>query len=97
VSWPEPKGGFFLWTVFPEPVNTDALLTRAVARAVVYVAGSAFYIDGRSSNLARLAFSAAPPARIDEGVRRLAAAVRDELDAARASELSAPSARGRPA
>jgi len=97
VSWPEPKGGFFLWTAFPEQVNTDALLTRAVARAVVYVAGSAFYVDGRSSNLARLAFSAAPPARIDEGVRRLAAAVREELDAARASELSAPSAQGRPA
>ena len=35
VSWPEPKGGFFLWAAFPERVNTDVLLTRAVARAVV--------------------------------------------------------------
>jgi 2-aminoadipate transaminase len=97
VSWPEPKGGFFLWTAFPERVNTDALLTRAVAHAVVYVAGSAFYIDGRSSHLARLSFSAAPPARIEEGVRRLAAAVREELGAVRTSEWSAPSAQGRPA
>jgi 2-aminoadipate transaminase len=97
VSWPEPKGGFFLWAAFPEGVNTDVLLTRAVARAVVYVAGSAFYVDGRSSNSARLAFSAPSPARIEEGVRRLAAAVRDELGASTASALAAPAAPGRPA
>jgi 2-aminoadipate transaminase len=97
VSWPEPKGGFFLWAAFPERVNTDALLTRALARAVVYVAGSAFYVDGRSSNLARLAFSAPSAARIEEGVRRLAAAVREELDVSTSSALAAPGAPGRPA
>jgi 2-aminoadipate transaminase len=97
VSWPEPKGGFFLWAAFPERVNTDALLTRALARAVVYVAGSAFYVDGRSSNLARLAFSAPSAARIEEGVRRLAAAVREELDVSTSSVLAAPGAPGRPA
>ena len=85
VSWPEPKGGFFLWAAFPERVNTDALLTRAIARAVVYVAGSAFYVDGRSSNLARLAFSAASAPRIEEGIRRLAAAVREKLDVSTSS------------
>lgn len=97
VSWPEPKGGFFLWAAFPERVNTDALLTRALARAVVYVAGSAFYVDGRSSNLARLAFSAPSAARIEEGVRRLAAAVREELDVSTSSVLATPGAPGRPA
>ena len=95
VSWPEPKGGFFLWAAFPERVNTDALLTRALARAVVYVAGSAFYVDGRSSNLARLAFSAPSAARIEEGVRRLAAAVREELDASTSSVSATPGAPGR--
>ena len=97
VSWPEPKGGFFLWAAFPERVNTDAMLTRAVARAVVFVAGSAFYVDGRSSNLARLAFSAASSARIEEGVRRLAGAVRDELEAVTSSGLPTPAAPGRSA
>ena len=96
VSWPEPKGGFFLWAAFPERVNTDALLTRALARAVVYVAGSAFYVDGRSSNLARLAFSAPSAARIEEGVRRLAGAVREELDVSTSSVFAAPGAPGRP-
>jgi 2-aminoadipate transaminase len=91
VSWPEPKGGFFLWAKFPERINTDTLLARAVKQAVVYVAGSAFYVDGRASECARLAFSSNPPARIDEGVRRLAAAVREELNAAATVPLSSVS------
>jgi 2-aminoadipate transaminase len=90
VTWPAPKGGFFLWAAFPERLNTDALLARAIARSVVYVAGSAFYVDGRTGNLARLAFSAPSAERIDEGIRRLAAAVREEL-AATASVSSAAS------
>ena len=78
VSWPEPKGGFFLWASL-HGVNTDALLERAIAQRVVYVAGSAFFVDGRSSEQVRLSFSAPSHARIEEGIRRLAAAVREEL------------------
>jgi 2-aminoadipate transaminase len=78
VTWTAPGGGFFLWASFAHEVNTDALLNRAVAHGVVYVAGSAFFVDGRSSNFARLAFSAPSHARIDEGIRRLARAVREE-------------------
>jgi 2-aminoadipate transaminase len=81
VSWPEPRGGFFLWAAFPETINTDAMLTRAIAQRVVYVAGSAFFVDGRSGNLARLSFSAPSAERIEQGIARLARAVRDELDA----------------
>jgi len=81
VSWPEPKGGFFLWAAFPESISTDALLTRALAHAVIYVAGSAFYVDERSSHRARLSFSAPSIERIEVGVQRLARAVREELDA----------------
>ena len=93
VTWPAPKGGFFLWAAFPERVNTDVLLARAIANRVVYVAGSAFYVDGRTSHQARLAFSASSAERIDEGIRRLAAAVRAEL----AVTASVPSASSQPA
>ena len=85
VSWPEPKGGFFLWASFGDRVNTDALLPRAIAHSVVYVAASAFFVDGRSNNQARLSFSAPSHERIEEGIRRLRAAVHEELaDPARA-------------
>ncbi|HWF86998.1 MAG TPA: PLP-dependent aminotransferase family protein, partial [Vicinamibacterales bacterium] len=82
VSWPEPKGGFFLWPALPDSIDTDTLLTRALAHAVVYVAGSAFYVDGRGSNRMRLSFSAPSIERIDEGIERLARAVREALSSA---------------
>jgi 2-aminoadipate transaminase len=81
VTWVTPKGGFFLWALFPPGVDTDAMLPRALAERVMYVAGSAFFADGRTSRFARLSFSAPPIPRIDEGIRRLAAAVRQEIEA----------------
>lgn len=79
VSWPEPKGGFFLWAALPESIDTEKMLHRAVRHGVVYVAGSAFYVDGRPSHRIRLSFSAPTHERIRQGIRRLAEAVRDEL------------------
>jgi len=79
VTWPEPKGGFFLWASFDARVNADALLERAIAHRVVYVAGSAFFVDGRSTSDARLSFSFPSPERIEEGIRRLGAAIREHL------------------
>src|SRR5262249_55735416 len=82
VTWPAPRGGFFLWATFPGRVDTESMLSRAIAERVVYVAGSAFFVDGRTGPLARLSFSAPSPDRIDEGIRRLGAALRNELQAA---------------
>lgn len=86
VSWPTPKGGFFLWTSFPDAVNTDRLLPRAIAHGVLYVPGSAFYVEHQADHHMRLSFSAPSHERIEAGIRRLASAVREELATARASE-----------
>lgn len=79
VSWPAPRGGFFLWATLPEQIDADNMVARAVERGVIYVAGSAFFVDGRGHNVIRLAFSAPSHENIREGVSRLGAAVRDEL------------------
>jgi 2-aminoadipate transaminase len=78
LTWPDPRGGFFLWALLPPLVDADVLLTRAIAHGVVYVAGQAFFVNGSGRHFVRLSFSAPPPDRIEEGVRRLAAAVRKE-------------------
>ena len=39
VSWPEPRGGFFLWASLPEGCDTEAMLPRAIEQRVIYVAG----------------------------------------------------------
>jgi 2-aminoadipate transaminase len=78
LTWPDPRGGFFLWASLPPLVDADVLLPRAIAHGVVYVAGQAFFVNGSGRHFVRLSFSAPPPDRIEEGVRRLAAAVQEE-------------------
>lgn len=94
VSWPEPKGGFFLWARFPPGIDTDALLTRAVKRGVVFVPGSAFYVEPRDTDRARLSFSAPTLQQIETAAGRLAAAVREWSDS-EAAQWAKPSARSR--
>ncbi|MBP1633684.1 MAG: lysN 2 [Acidobacteria bacterium] len=79
VSWPEPKGGFFLWVSLPGGCDTDEMLPRAIERRVIYVAGRAFFVDGSGGHTMRLSFSLPSGERIVEGVRRLARLVKAEL------------------
>ena len=76
VSFTEPDGGYFLWVELPDDVDVDRLLPAAAKRGVAVVKGSDFLLDGGKHAL-RLAYSAVTVAQIDEGVRRLAAAIED--------------------
>jgi 2-aminoadipate transaminase len=89
VSWPDPRGGFFLWATLPEGIDADAMVARAIDHGVIYVAGDAFFVNGSGQQQIRLSFSAPTPERIDEGVKRLAATIREEL-AQRHAEPPAP-------
>ena len=91
VTWPDPRGGFFLWATLPAAIDSDTMIPRAVEHGVIYVAGEAFFVNGEGHNIIRLSFSAPPPARIKEGVSRLAGAVRAELEVrSRAAAPSSP-------
>ena len=79
LSWPAPKGGFFLWAKLPEGYQDITLLERALEQRLVFVIGSAFYVDGTGHDRIRLSFSAPPPDRIEEGVRRLAGVLIESL------------------
>lgn len=71
VTWTRPKGGLFLWVRFPESIDASDILREAIPHKVAFVVGSAFFPDGSGRNTARFNFSAADPARIREGIRRL--------------------------
>jgi len=73
LTWTEPKGGFFLWATLPEGYRDVALLDQCLSRGLIFVIGSAFYVDGRGHDKIRLSFSAPDTSRIREGVVRLAA------------------------
>ena len=81
VTWTPPRGGFFLWVTLPAALDADALLTRALESAVSFVTGAAFFVDGSGQHTVRLSFSQPADDRIDEGVSRLARAMRNELAA----------------
>lgn len=79
ITWPAPRGGFFLWATLPGGIDTGQMIARAVQHGVIYVAGEAFFVNGRGSNILRLSFSQPTHDRIREGVARLAATVREEM------------------
>ena len=74
LRWTSPKGGFFIWATLPAGHSDMALLQRALAQGLVFVVGSAFFVDGSGHETIRLSFSAPSIERIGEGVSRLAAA-----------------------
>ena len=76
LRWPPPKGGFFLWATLRDGGDDQSLLARALEHRLVFVTGSAFYVDGTGHDRIRLSFSVAAPDRIREGVRRLAEAMK---------------------
>jgi 2-aminoadipate transaminase len=81
LRWTEPEGGLFLWLSLPKYINTDAMIHKAVARKVAYVIGSAFYFDEPEMNAMRINFSYSTHEQIEEGVKRLAAVITEEIAA----------------
>jgi 2-aminoadipate transaminase len=71
-AWTVPEGGYFIWLELPPGVETADLK----AEGVTFVPGADFFARAGGENALRLAFSYASPTEIEEGVRRLASAVR---------------------
>jgi DNA-binding transcriptional MocR family regulator len=78
-SWTNPAGGLFVWATLPEGLDSKAMMPRAIAARVAYVPGTGFYADGTGTANMRLNFSFSDPARLREGVRRLAGVMEQEL------------------
>jgi 2-aminoadipate transaminase len=71
-AWSRPEGGYFLWLDLD--VDTDELLRSTQRSGLTFVKGTDFFLPGSGGDrAARLAFSFASPAEIEEGVARLAA------------------------
>lgn len=71
-----PDGGFFISLTLPEGVTNAAVRAAAAERGLNLADGQAFFPDGGGERFLRLPFCALTPAQIDEGVSRVAAAVR---------------------
>lgn len=92
LTWTEPEGGLFLWLSLPKYIDTDLMIAKAIARKVAYVVGSAFYFDEPEHNAMRINFSYSNREQIEEGVKRLAAVIAEEI----ASHESGPRGQTQP-
>ena len=76
--WATPRGGYFFWVELPDGIDTADALPAAVEQGVAYVKGADFCAAGGRPLGVRLAYSACPADRIDEGIARLAAVLEAE-------------------
>jgi DNA-binding transcriptional MocR family regulator len=76
-DWNVPQGGLFFWLTLKQPLDTRMLLNAALANDVAFMPGEPFFPepDNHHGHL-RLNFSHIDPARLEEGIKRLAAVVR---------------------
>jgi 2-aminoadipate transaminase len=80
VTWTEPEGGLFLFLTLPENMDAEKLLLRAIEKNVAFVIGSVFHADDSGKNTMRLNFSFVTKEQNVEGVKRLAEAIKEEME-----------------
>jgi 2-aminoadipate transaminase len=72
--WTTPRGGMFVWARLPAGYDAGALLPAALDQGAAYVPGEPFFAGQPDVSTLRLSFTTHPPARIAEGLARLARA-----------------------
>lgn len=80
VTWTNPDGGLFLFVTLPQGYDATDLFKLAVKEDVAFVIGEAFHCDGSGKNTLRINFSYMNEERAQEGVRRLANAIRKLME-----------------
>lgn len=77
-TWEIPQGGLFFWLTLKDKLDTRTLLQPAMAQNVAFMPGEPFFVDPDANpGYLRLNFSHVPPEKLGEGLRRLAAVVRE--------------------
>lgn len=71
-----PNGGHHVWVTFRQPLDERLLLSEALRQGLSFTPGEAITVENDGLTGLRLSFSLLDEQRIDEGVRRLATAVR---------------------
>jgi DNA-binding transcriptional MocR family regulator len=83
--WSTPHGGLCLWVTLSSDMSTVQLYLTAIGYGVAFAVGSVFFppegdgANGQASHCFRLNFAAHRPELIEEGLRRLGKALREEM------------------
>jgi 2-aminoadipate transaminase len=77
-TWATPKGGLFFWLQLNRPLDTNALLQKAIAANVAFMPGEPFFANDKPAGaMLRLNFSHASREAVTQGLAALAALIRN--------------------
>ncbi len=76
VSYTIPEGGFFIWCTLPEGMSATKLQQDAEQYGATFLPGTRCFANGQGDNAIRLAFSFEPIEHVEEGIARIAKAMR---------------------
>lgn len=80
VSYHIPDAGMFIWFELPKQCNTRRMIDEQSEKLkVLLVPGDAFSSQNGCKNFMRASFSMVTPEQIDEGIRRFAEMIKNEL------------------
>jgi DNA-binding transcriptional MocR family regulator len=85
-----PTGGHHVWVTLNRSLDERALYSEAARHGVTFTPGGAVTPERRSQTGLRLSFPLLDPEELDEGVRRLARAIREVRRRSRHSVAAAP-------
>jgi len=85
-----PTGGHHVWVTLERPLDERALYSEAARHGVTFTPGGAVTPERRSQTGLRLSFPLLDAEELDEGVRRLARAIREVRRRSRHSVAAAP-------
>ncbi|WP_411277239.1 PLP-dependent aminotransferase family protein [Gaiella sp.] len=88
-SWTVPHGGHHVWVTLHAPVDERALYAEALRAGVTFLPGGALQAEKSTRTTMRLSFGVVDPAQHDEGIRRLATALREVRRRSRGSATGA--------
>ena len=70
----------FIWVTLPKGVSSIKLFELAAKQNVAFVPGDPFYVNVTSVNTFRLNFTNSDKSAIEEGIKRLAAAINELIN-----------------
>jgi len=88
-TWTVPDGGNHIWVTLREPVDERLLYVEALRCGTAFLPGGAVMVEKSSRTSMRLSFGLVDPPLLDEGVRRLAVALREVRRRGRAPSTGA--------
>jgi 2-aminoadipate transaminase len=77
ISFTRPEGGMFLWLTLPAGITAMSLFNKCIEKKVAFVPGNPFYTGKNEVNTLRLNFSCSDEKTIEEGIQRMAQALKE--------------------